>query len=216
MTPRQGFYLFTLTKLDVRPLSLSIDDAKKLISEAVATPDGREKVRKTLQDMLTFNTKEAPMQQGAVQVSKSSDATLMKIASDVATRSYEVSTRPNWAEVFKKAHQAGVAAAEARVPVPMMVAEHESPLNDRSPIKRAYVVEGGVCGFASVHLSKANTSFASWCRKKGYGGKSYYGGWDISCHYYGQSMEKKEAYCSAFAKVLNDNGVSSYMTSRMD
>ena len=129
--------------------------------------------------------------------------------------------RPDYkamAAVFKKARDAGLAAAAARVPVPMIVVNRANSLDDNSPIVSRYApVMGGVCGFAWVKIKPANSAFARWCKAEGIGHKdSYAGGWSISCSDFGQSMEKKEAYADAFADVLQAEGIRAYAQSRMD
>lgn len=121
---------------------------------------------------------------------------------------------------FEKAVEAGKAAGLAKVPQPMMVSEHANPLNDASPVKRAWLVESGVCGFAWVSVSPGNSSFAKWLVKSKLARKSYYGGVEISVSDFGQSMERKEACASAMAEVLKaelgSNSLRIYSNSRMD
>lgn len=199
MTPKQGFALFCLTKLDVRPLKLTIEEAGKYIAKAKSSGADREELKAALRD--TFQDLAAGNAIRPINVS--------------APATPEVAP-PSWEDIYNTADQAGRQAAEAHKPTPMVVQQHASPLNDNSPVVQSWVVDGGVCGFAWVHLSKANTSFANWCRRKKLGHKSYYGGWDISCGAYGQSMEKKEKYCAAFANELSRHRISCYMESRMD
>lgn len=47
-----------------------------------------------------------------------------------------------------KAKMAGMEAASAMTPTPMIVSEHENPLDDGSTVKNSWYVPGGVCGFA--------------------------------------------------------------------
>lgn len=120
---------------------------------------------------------------------------------------------------LEKAEEAGRAAAAARVPVPMLVVERENPLDDSSPVKRAYApVMGGVCGFAWVSMKPANKPFANWLKKQRRVRPAYYGGLELSVSGYGQSMEKKEAYAYAMAESLQKSfpEMSFYANSRMD
>jgi hypothetical protein len=116
-----------------------------------------------------------------------------------------------------EADEAGKLAAEAHTPTPMIVGSPSTPLgNDVDYSKKTYFVEGGVCGFAWVHLPNGRSSFARWAKKNLGAHKSYYGGTDIWTRGYGQSMELKEKYAGAYAKVLAENGINAYPMSRMD
>ncbi len=118
--------------------------------------------------------------------------------------------------LYALAHAAGMAAAERMNPTPIVVAEHASPLDDSSPIKRAYYIPGGVCGFAWIVVKPGTCSLARWLAKTGKAKRGYYGGMQIWVSDFGQSMEKKEAYATAFANALSINGVKAYADSRMD
>lgn len=117
--------------------------------------------------------------------------------------------------IFNKAHKAGMEAANAVQVTPMIVVEHESPVDDNSPIKQAWKVESGVCGFAWVVI-KGNTKFGRWASKKGLAGKGYPTGLNIWVRDFGQSYTRKNAYAQAFANVLQDNGITAYAQSRLD
>jgi hypothetical protein len=127
-------------------------------------------------------------------------------------------------EIHEKAHAAGMKAAEETSPTPMLVFERENPLDDSSPIVRTYEpVMSGVCGFAWINIRPGTCSFARWASKqpalKGVGtlgNKSYYGGVDISVRLFDQSMELKEAYAQAYARVLSQHGIKAFCRSRMD
>jgi len=108
-------------------------------------------------------------------------------------------------KIFNQAVKAGQKALAACTPTPMVVEEHESPLNDNSPVINSWRVSGGVCGFAWVHVSPGNSSFAKWLVKNDYAGKAYRGGVDIWVSAGGQSMERKEAYAHAMAKFLDEH-----------
>ena len=76
----------------------------------------------------------------------------------------------------------------------------------------------GACGFAWVTISPARGKFVNYLKKLGKGHKSYYGGWDywVSSSELGQSIERKEAYATAFANVLKEWGINAMMMSRLD
>ena len=119
--------------------------------------------------------------------------------------------------LFAEAKIAGMTAAQACVPVPMIVGTPTTVFgNEIDPEKPVYVVEGGVCGFAWIKVIPGTSSFAKWLVKSGYARKGYGGGVDISVKEFGQSMQKKESYAGAFAKILNAAGITAYSQSRMD
>jgi len=122
------------------------------------------------------------------------------------------------AALYASADAAGKAAADACVPVPMIVREHANPFDNRSPVVKQYApVMGGVCGFASIGIKPANSAFAKYLVAEKIGRKdSYAGGIRIPVFAYGQSMAKKEAYAYAFAEVLRAAGIRAYGESRMD
>lgn len=120
-------------------------------------------------------------------------------------------------EMFEKAHAVGMDALQKKIPTPMIVAQHANCMDDSSPVTKSWFVDGGVCGFAWVHISPARGPFVKWCKDNGIGHKSYYGGFDISVREGGQSLERKLAYAEAFATALRAFGVTSaYADSRMD
>lgn len=119
--------------------------------------------------------------------------------------------------LFDEAYQAGVEAMNSTTPTPILIGEAKSFLSDEIDHSRpTYVVSSGVCGFAWVNIKPGNSSFARWLVKNGIARKSYYGGVDYRISSGGQSMELKQAFATAFAKVLSENGIKAYADSRMD
>jgi len=120
--------------------------------------------------------------------------------------------------LFARAQEAGRIAAAAVTPQPMYVVQHQNPLDDNSPIVKAYApVMSGVCGFAWTIIKPGNGSFARHLKKLGLAHSSdYYGGVMVSATDYGQSYEKKSAHASAFAAVLKEAGIRAYAMSRLD
>jgi len=118
-------------------------------------------------------------------------------------------------QLLKDAHLAGERAVKATNPEPMIVAEHHNPLDDTSPVKRAWICKQGVCGFAWINIK--DRSFNAYLKKHDIGRQdSYYGGRTIWVSAYGQSYELKRAYALAYAHVLNDAGINAYSGSRLD
>ena len=127
-----------------------------------------------------------------------------------------------FAKVFAEAQAAAEAAFQAAKPVPMAV--QSSGLNEGFDWNKPYeVVSDGVCGFAWVNVyvdgrSKVAKDLKQFGAKK----DDYQGGYmfwssDVApSARSSQSMQRKEAACGAFAKVLRDYGFKAYVGSRMD
>jgi hypothetical protein len=122
------------------------------------------------------------------------------------------------ADLYLRAHQAGLAAGNAAEVVPMTVQQHANPADDASPVVQQWHVAGGVCGFAWVSVKPGNSSFAKWLVANGKGRTDHYaGGVTVWVGEFGQSMTRKEAYAYAFANTLQAAGITrAYANSRMD
>ena len=116
--------------------------------------------------------------------------------------------------IYLEAIDAGNAALNAAKPTPMTVVAADIWGNPLEGARR-YVVDEGCCGFAWITI-KGNTAFAREMKKLGLFSKAYPSGYQYWVGEGGQSIERKEAFARAFAKVLNDNGVKAYSHSRMD
>lgn len=122
----------------------------------------------------------------------------------------------DFADLATRAHLAGMEAGNAAAPVPMVVGSPSTVFgNDIDPRQPSYFVADGVCGFAWVKF-KGSTPFGRWAKKIGIARASYPKGMQINVRAFGQSMQRKEAYAQAYAKVLQDAGVEAYADSRMD
>ena len=119
-------------------------------------------------------------------------------------------------DIYQQAHEHGNLAVKMAFVTPMVVQQRENPLNDESKVIRQYLVNDGVCGFASVTVKPANCKFAKFLVANGLGRKSFNGGVSMSVRDFNQSLTKKEAYAYAFASVLNEHGIKAYVESRMD
>lgn len=114
-------------------------------------------------------------------------------------------------KLYREAHAAGMEAVNALEVTPMTVVDPATGQKWR--------VDDGVCGFAWVNVKPGNCKFANWLKKSGNGRRdSYYGGVTVWVSAFNQSMQKKEAYARAFAKVVGESGEvkSAYASSRMD
>ena len=118
--------------------------------------------------------------------------------------------------IYSQAHHQGNVAVEMATVTPMVVQQRENPLNDDSRVIRQYIVNDGVCGFASVTVKPANSKFAKFLVANGLGRKGYGGGVCMSIRDFNQSLTKKEAYAYAFASVLAEHGIKAHVESRMD
>ena len=120
-------------------------------------------------------------------------------------------------ELFDRAHHAGLRAGHESTPTPMIVGSPSTPFgSDIDYSKPTHFVESGVCGFAGVVIKPARGKFVSYLKSLGMGYKHYYGGYYVPVREFGQSLERKEAYARAYAKVLSEEGMSCYVDSRMD
>jgi len=121
--------------------------------------------------------------------------------------------------IFEAADTAGREAV-SKLDVRPMVVGHAGVFDSKiDQTKPVYYVADGVCGFAWVNIKPGNSKFANWLKKKGLArSDSYYGGVTIWVSEFNQSMQKKEAYAYAFAKVVDEAGVvkQAYASSRMD
>jgi hypothetical protein len=128
----------------------------------------------------------------------------------------------NYEELWAKAVKAGQDAVKACTPVPMVVQEvdlFDTPI----PGSRPEFVADGVCGFAWVKVRPANSPFAKWLKTVPRTDEylephkdDYAGGITIWVTVGNQSMQRKEAYAEAMAKVLSDNGLNAHAETRLD
>ena len=107
------------------------------------------------------------------------------------------------------AHRAGLAALAAKVPTPMVVTQRIDPLDDQSEVEKAWIVPGGVCGFAYVTLRGARGVLATEAKDFGFR-SAYRGGLEMSVRGGGQSMEQKAAYAEAFARSMQEQGYEGF------
>jgi hypothetical protein len=137
-----------------------------------------------------------------------------KIVADNAARRADYA---KFGALILRAEQAGREAGQKSRPTPMIVGEAKSLFsNEIDYSKQTHYVSDGVCGFGWVHIPKANNRFVNWLKKQKIGGPGHPKGWRISCYEFNQSMQRKEAYCSAYAKVLREGGIDCYPDSIMD
>lgn len=120
--------------------------------------------------------------------------------------------------LIQQAHVAGLAALEAEKGhlVPMVVVQADVISGQPLPNAKRYHVAEGPCGFAWVWFP-GNKPFGKFMKKMGYARSAYPRGLSYWVSEGGQSLQLKEAYARAYAKVLKDAGVEGvYADSRMD
>jgi len=127
-------------------------------------------------------------------------------------------TAIDYGAIFDEADRAGVLAGTGAIPTPMVVGEAKGLFsNEFAEGAKKYFVADGVCGFAWVNIKPARGGFVTWLKKSGIGRlDSYYGGWTIWVHDFGQSYERKMAYAGAFAEVLRKHGITAHANGRLD
>ena len=110
-------------------------------------------------------------------------------------------------QVTLQAHEAGLQAVQGTQCPAMVVLDPTTG--------QKWHVPDGPCGFAYVVLRKSNTSFAIWAKKRGLFSKGY-SGTQLWVSDFNQSVTLKGAYAQAYARVLNENGIECYSSSRLD
>ena len=128
-------------------------------------------------------------------------------------------TDKDFRRIYDKADVAGMVAVNSCTPTPMVVQEHANMLDDNSPVAKQWIVAGGVCGFAWINIKPGNNRFCNWLKAVGLAKHSEYeGGVTIWVTHGGQSMQIKEAYAHAFARVIREEipELRVYALSRMD
>lgn len=136
-----------------------------------------------------------------------------------------IPTLTEFLAIIDKADVAGREAVSKLKVIPMIVGEAKSLFsNEIDYSKPTEYVADGVCGFAWVNVYpefKGNTKLGKEERKV-LEAAGFEKDWDSNKKYskwisdFNQSLQKKETYARAFAKVLSDNGINSYAQSRMD
>lgn len=126
--------------------------------------------------------------------------------------------------IAKAAHNAGMNAVNNMKVIPMIVGQSKSLFSDEIDLtKPTEYVSDGVCGFAWVNIypeHKGNTKAGKAERKLyesiGFEKDDYNKCYSLWIGQFNQSMQKKETYAAAYAKVLSENNIRAYSGSRMD
>lgn len=127
--------------------------------------------------------------------------------------------------ILAEADVAGRAAVAVAKVTPMIVGSAKSLFSNEIDYSQpTEFVEDGVCGFAWVNVYpefKGNTKLGKEERKV-LERLGFSKDWENNKRFYlwvsdfNQSMQKKETYARAYAKVLSANGVTASSMSRMD
>ena len=133
-------------------------------------------------------------------------------------------TKANAYDIFVEAATAAREAALACTPTPMFVGTAKGLFdNDFDPSQPVYMVNGGVCGRASVWIRPATGALVTMFKARRIGYKRYYGGYSVgSYEFYRpegpavQSMEIAMASAQAAAAVFTKYGVNCGVDSSMD
>lgn len=111
-------------------------------------------------------------------------------------------------ELHEKARAAGIQAGADCAPIPMAVIDQLHG--------QIWRVDDGACGFAWVTVRPGNCPFANWAKKNGIMSRAWDGGVQLWVSEFGQSVDRKSAFASAYARVLTDAGIRAYAGSRLD
>lgn len=246
-TRKQTWAVFCMTGQDIRGANLTRQEVSNMISDLKTTGDHTLPKGKTYGDGEDFictkaNLKKTrdrlwdkeitPFTVGAVLDHKAK--TKVDRSNDFSAKRRS-NSNGSWAlDLIAKAEAAGEKAMQelidSKAVKPMIVQEHENMLDDNSPVKQQWIVQGGPCGFASIRVKCTNgpsRKFISQLKKAGLAGdinshcewskSDYYGGFMKSFTLIGgQSLAYKECYARAYEKVLQAEGINTWIWSRMD
>lgn len=108
-----------------------------------------------------------------------------------------------WEAIYQLACEAAKAAAATTVPTPMRV--------------EGYGIEmEGLCGYAWVRIRDARRGFARWLIANGHAHQHYRSGAQVFADVSSQSVDRARACATAFAAVLQHNGIECEVESRLD
>jgi len=121
-------------------------------------------------------------------------------------------------EIYQEAHTAGYAAGKNARTAAMIVGEPTTPFgSDVDMSKETYFVADGPCGFVKINIRPARGKFVKYLKENDLGySDSYFGGYSMPIHQFGQSLQRKEAYGYAFRDILTSYGISAQTMSQMD
>jgi len=243
-TRKQTFAVFCLTGNDIREAELTRQEVSNMIGDLKSKGEHTLPVGKTYTDKhgdeSTFICTKAALRETANKLwEKSGRDNPMTVGAVVKSKARpSKTTAGTWAsKLIKQAEAAGELAMQELIAsnkvTPMVVQQHADVMDDDSPVTEQWVVEGGPCGFASIRVKCVNgpsRKFINQLKKAGLAGGDRYSGyhteWSKSDYYGGymksftliggQSLAYKSAYAYAYARVLEDAGIDTWVWTRMD
>lgn len=117
--------------------------------------------------------------------------------------------------IYVEAYEAGLKAGN-EVGVPKFIVGDAIGLSNEIDYSKPTFVLNGLCGFAWVTIKPARGAFVNYLKSRNVGSKGYYGGYEIWVSEFGQSVDRKQAFATAFAEVLRKYGIEAYGASRLD
>lgn len=117
--------------------------------------------------------------------------------------------------IYVEAYEAGLNAGKDADTPKFIIGDAIGLSDEIDYSKKTYILDG-LCGFAWVNISPARGAFVNYLKSREVGSKSYYGGYEIWVHEFGQSVDRKTAFARAFAEVLNKHGINATIGSRLD
>lgn len=124
-------------------------------------------------------------------------------------------TKTQCKAIYREAYEAGLLAGN-EVGVPKFIVGDAIGLSNEIDYSKPTYVLNGLCGFAWVKITPARGAFVNWLKSQGIGDNGYYGGYEIWVREFGQSVDRKQAFATAFAEVLKKYGIEAYGASRLD
>jgi len=108
--------------------------------------------------------------------------------------------------ILNAAYEKGLEAGRNIMPTPMVVSGGGT----------SYYVPEGVCGFAWVHIRRANAGFGKWLLHTKRGRRGYPSGVDIWVSEFNQSHARKYAAAQVIADELRQRGIDASARERLD
>lgn len=240
-TSKQTFAVFCMTGNDIRDCGLTRQEVSNMIGDLKSKgdhtlPNDKKYTDKHGDESDFICTKKALRETGNKLWEKSGKTNPNTVGAVLKSKKKRAkSNGSTWAlDLIKEAESAGQESMQELIDSkkvrPMVVQQHENTLDDDSPVKESWVVEGGACGFASIRVKCTNgpsRKFINQLKKAGVAGdinshcewskSGYYGGYMKSFTLIGgQSLAYKTAYAHGYEGVLAKAGINTWVWTRMD
>ncbi len=109
-----------------------------------------------------------------------------------------------WKTLYSFAHNEAIKASNKVIPTPMYITGYSEPILE------------GLCGYAWIVVKDARRGFAKWLKNNEIGYPYYKGGRQVFARTPSQSHERAKTYAETFERILRQNGVECYSSSRLD